>query len=228
MDVLDNPIWHSLNTHHANLALGDNFSRQYPESVTNLGGMPEFSPVAQASLLQHFADRKGLGLFLQKIPELSQGMAFVYQLKLNQMICEDLKPVNGQPFLELSLGDVDEMVALAKATAPGPFGPRTIELGNYIGIRNESGKLIAMAGERLQLDKFAEISAVCTDPAYRGKGLAKALVSEVAARIMRRGKTPFLHVLPTNESAIKSYLALGFKKRRDFDLCVVERSKESP
>jgi predicted GNAT family acetyltransferase len=85
-----------------------------------------------------------------------------------------------------------------------------------------------MAGERLQLDKFAEISAVCTDPAYRGKGLAKALVSEVAARIMRRGKTPFLHVLPTNESAIKSYLALGFKKRRDFDLCVVERSKESP
>lgn len=38
--------------------------------------------------------------------------------------------------------DVPDMLALTAATQPGPFGLRTIELGDYLGVRKE-GKLAA-------------------------------------------------------------------------------------
>ena len=50
-----------------------------------------------------------------------------------------------------------------------------------------------MAGERLRPPGWTEISAVCTDPAWRGHGLASRLTRAVAACIVARGETPFLH-----------------------------------
>jgi ribosomal protein S18 acetylase RimI-like enzyme len=115
--------------------------------------------------------------------------------------------------IPLGPADVPEMLDLVARTEPGPFLPRTIELGGYLGIRR-GGALVAMAGERLRPPGWAEISAVCTDPAFRGKGLATRLTLAVAAAISARGEQPFLHAASDNVSALRLYESLGFRLRR--------------
>jgi GNAT superfamily N-acetyltransferase len=113
----------------------------------------------------------------------------------------------------LGPADVPEMLDLVARTRPGPFLPRTIELGGYVGIRR-NGALVAMAGERLRPPGWSEISAVCTDPALRGQGLGSRLTLAVAAAITDRGEVPFLHAAADNVSAIRLYESLGFRLRR--------------
>ena len=106
------------------------------------------------------------------------------------------------------------MLELTERTKPGPFLPGTVELGGYLGIRRE-GRLVAMAGERMRPPGFAEISAVCTDEGWRGHGFAARLTRAVAAGIVARGETPFLHAAADNVNAIRLYKSLGFIHRRD-------------
>ncbi|GGX58904.1 GNAT family N-acetyltransferase [Streptomyces fructofermentans] len=114
--------------------------------------------------------------------------------------------------VRLGPADVPEMLDLVERTRPGPFLPRTIELGTYLGIRR-GGALVAMAGERLRPPGFTEISAVCTDPGFRGEGLATRLILAVAFGIRERGETPFLHTGAGNTGAIRLYESLGFRLR---------------
>jgi predicted GNAT family acetyltransferase len=114
----------------------------------------------------------------------------------------------------LGASDTDDMVDLAARTQPGPFTSGTRLLGTYLGFRRE-GQLIAMAGERLHPEGWTEISAICTDPAARGQGLATRLTRAVAHGIRQRGETPLLHVASTNENAIRLYRAMGFEPRRE-------------
>jgi predicted GNAT family acetyltransferase len=118
--------------------------------------------------------------------------------------------------------DVPEMLALVELTKPGPFRLRTIELGTYIGLR-QSGRLVAMAGERLWIDDFREVSAVCTHPDVQGRGYARALIARVVNRMMRAGQTPILHVESANKRAIDLYLALGFVPRTELSLLYARR-----
>jgi predicted GNAT family acetyltransferase len=104
------------------------------------------------------------------------------------------------------------MLELTARTKPGPFLPRTIEMGTYLGIRRD-GRLAAMAGERLHPAGWTEISAVCTDEARRGQGLSSRLILALGAQIRARGEIPFLHVLTTNP-ATGLYEKLGFRNRR--------------
>ncbi|MFJ8922934.1 GNAT family N-acetyltransferase [Streptomyces sp. NPDC102415] len=113
----------------------------------------------------------------------------------------------------LGPADVPEMLDLVERTRPGPFLPRTVELGTYLGIRR-AGALVAMAGERLHPPGWTEISGVCTDSSVRGQGLASRLVRAVAHGIRERGETPFLHAAASNTSAIRLYESLGFTLRR--------------
>ncbi|WP_371634156.1 GNAT family N-acetyltransferase [Streptomyces sp. NBC_01259] len=113
----------------------------------------------------------------------------------------------------LGPADVPEILELIALTQPGPFLPRTIELGGYLGIRDR-GRLIALAGERLHPPGWTEISAVCTHPDHRGRGLATRLVRAVAAGIRDRGDTPFLHAAADNTQAIRLYESIGFTLRR--------------
>ncbi|TDC02029.1 GNAT family N-acetyltransferase [Micromonospora fluostatini] len=115
--------------------------------------------------------------------------------------------------VRLTAADVPEMLDLVARTRPGPFLPRTVELGTYLGIRRH-GALVAMAGERLRPPGWTEISAVCTDPAHRGQGLASRLVRAVAAGIRARGEHPFLHAAASNTAAIRLYESMGFRLRR--------------
>ncbi|MEV7320511.1 GNAT family N-acetyltransferase [Streptomyces sp. NPDC093970] len=119
----------------------------------------------------------------------------------------------GADLVELGADDVPEMLALVARTEPGPFRPRTRELGTYLGIRDR-GVLVAMAGERLRPPGWTEISAVCTAPEARGRGHAGRLVNELATRVLARGERPFLHAAESNTGAIALYERLGFESRR--------------
>jgi predicted GNAT family acetyltransferase len=95
--------------------------------------------------------------------------------------------------VELNTTLSPEMIELTALTKPGPFDKRTHELGTYLGIFREK-KLVAMAGERLKVPGYTEVSAVCTHPQHTGHGYARVLMCEVMRRIRERGETPFLHV----------------------------------
>jgi predicted GNAT family acetyltransferase len=132
--------------------------------------------------------------------------------------------VDDQDVIQLGNVDVNDMLELVQKTKPGPFGKRTIEMGHYIGIRDQ-GRLIAMAGERMSLDGYVEISAVCVDEDWRGRGLAGRLVQIMRRKIEQRGETAFLHVISDNRSAIALYERLGFEWQRTFCLTRFERAE---
>jgi ribosomal protein S18 acetylase RimI-like enzyme len=125
--------------------------------------------------------------------------------------------------IRLGIDDVEEILRLVQKTEPGPFLARTVELGGYLGVRAdiEGAPLVAMAGQRVATGNWREISAVCTDPAYRGRGLARELVDAVIANAHSRGERTFLHVLLGNP-AIGLYDAMGFRGRRALDIVVIE------
>jgi predicted GNAT family acetyltransferase len=121
----------------------------------------------------------------------------------------------------LTAADVPAMVELAELTKPGPFRQRTRELGEFFGIFEEE-RLLAMAGQRMRLPGFVEVSAVCTHPDARGRGSARVVMTEAIADILQRGSTPMLHVFAANDSAIRVYEGLGFVHRRSLHLAVLE------
>ncbi|WP_067823714.1 GNAT family N-acetyltransferase [Nocardia inohanensis] len=130
--------------------------------------------------------------------------------------------VAADPELEvLSAANVPEILELIARTEPGPYAPRTIEMGTYLGYR-VNGRLVAMAGERLHPPGWTEISAVCTDAEFRGRGLASRLIRAVGAGIRERGETPFLHALARNTNAISLYETLGFTLRKRSILTIVQ------
>jgi predicted GNAT family acetyltransferase len=120
------------------------------------------------------------------------------------------------------------MLALANLTKPGPFFERTHRLGDFIGVKVPDGKggrrLAAMAGERMRLPGFTEVSGICTHPDYRGHGYAGGLSRIVAGRILARGETPFLHAYAHNTAATGLYETLGFSLRRQMHMRVLTRA----
>ena len=143
---------------------------------------------------------------------------------VRQMVRAPAPPVAVDPrgLRMLDVGDVAQAMALARLTRPGPFGPRTIELGEYFGVF-DGPRLVAMAGERMAAGPYREISGVCTDPDARGRGLARQLVGHLAARQHARGQLSFLHVMDDNPGAIRLYESLGFATRGVHPVRVVMR-----
>ena len=221
---LDNPFWSSLADRHAHLARGGEFARRYPADTSPLAGLAAAGPANVAALeaLVEVGDDMALtGLF---VPALPANWETLYESRLTQMIRIDRPPLPDGDIQVAVLGaaDVAEMLALVELTHPGPFRPRTIELGTYIGIR-EAGRLIAMAGERLWIGDCREVSAVCTHPDVQGRGYGRALIARVVNRMLRAGQTPILHVDSRNTRAIDLYLALGFVRRAEYPLLYAKR-----
>jgi predicted GNAT family acetyltransferase len=226
--VLDNPIWHALLSAHASFAEGDSLAKRYPIEVSPLAAVREQSPQAYHSLGELLGEQDIAVLFLDAPPRPPEGWRLVHGLQMEQMVCTTPPEVipRGYAIEPLKPDDVPEMRALAELTEPGPFRQRTIEFGGYMGIR-DGGRLVAMAGQRLSLTGFTEVSAVCTHPEYRGRGYANALVAAVACAIFARGETPFLGVRQDNTGAIRVYEKLGFKIRRNLDVAVLMRPESN-
>jgi ribosomal protein S18 acetylase RimI-like enzyme len=112
---------------------------------------------------------------------------------------------------------------LAMLTKPGPFGPRTIELGDYYGVF-DGERLVAMAGERMHAGTLREISGVCTHPDVQGRGLASRLMRKLVRRQLARRETPFLHVMRENAVARRLYERMGFAVYRESVVRVVSPS----
>jgi ribosomal protein S18 acetylase RimI-like enzyme len=125
--------------------------------------------------------------------------------------------------IALGATESPEIVELAKLTNPGPIGPRSYEISDFLGMRDNAGQLIAMAGERFRVPGFSEISGVCTRPGFEGRGLAASLVVLVLDRIRKRGEVPFLHSRADNTRAIKLYERLGFVTRRSFPMRILRK-----
>ncbi len=220
--ALDNPAYGSLCGAHAPLAQVRGRARRYLPDVAPFLAMPS-PPSAQdwrdaAELVapgSYVAGRYGGA-------ELPEGWQAVQAFDLVQMIEEQVTGVECAEATPLGAADVPEMLELVARTEPGPFLARTIELGDYLGIRR-GGALVAMAGERFRVDGWTEISAVCTEPDHRGQGLASELMGALIAGIKRRSERAFLHVLSTNTGAIGLYEALGFRVRQTATLTVVTR-----
>jgi ribosomal protein S18 acetylase RimI-like enzyme len=223
---LDNPIWNALNSEQSAVAEGDWPARRFPAEIGPLSGLAE--PTAPAyDDLRGLVDVGGVvALFLDMEQEVMPGWSLERAGLLSQMVLSedaDIAHISLPAEAELrrlTREDVAAMVTLAKLTEPGPFGVRTHELGEFFGMF-EYGRLMAMAGQRLHLPGFREVSAVCTHPDARGKGYARALMSEVMARIRSEGETPFLHSFAHNAPAIRVYEDLGFRLRRNLHLAVL-------
>ena len=223
--ALDNPIWSSLSTRHAHLALGGALARRYPPSISPLAALPaaESANVAALQALVEIGDDVAIaGPYVPT--ELPGTWETLRTLRVTQMIRTEKTPLpEGVVDASiLSAADVPEMLALVELTKPGPFRPRTIELGTYLGIRL-GGRLVAMTGERTWVGDFREVSAVCAHPDVQGRGYARALMGRVINRMLRLGQTPYLHVESVNTAAIGLYLALGFSRRLEFSLLHAKR-----
>jgi predicted GNAT family acetyltransferase len=120
-------------------------------------------------------------------------------------------PGSRADIVPLSNADAPEMVALTTLAFPGFFRARTCEMGAYYGVRSASGELIAMGGERMKLNEFSELSAVCTHPAFRGHGFATSIMWQLIQDHRRDGLKSFLHVACTNLSATALYERMGFE-----------------
>ncbi|AXG81758.1 GNAT family N-acetyltransferase [Streptomyces paludis] len=210
--LLDNAAWAALTGPHAHLAERVGRAARYPVDVSPFTALADpDDPRAWDDL----AALVGPGTVtpVTGIRTVPAGWETVQNGEGVQLVDTALYAEPAPEAVRLGPADVPEILALIALTEPGPFLPRTVELGTYLGIR-DGGRLIALAGERLRPPGWTEISAVCTHPDHRGRGLATRLVRAVAAGIRERGDTPFLHAAASNTGAIRLYESIGFTLRR--------------
>jgi ribosomal protein S18 acetylase RimI-like enzyme len=210
--ILDNAAWTSLHGPHARFAQVLGQAARYPQDVSPFVAIaPEPDQRVWGDLATLVGPGGNVALAGANL-EPPADWEIVGRGQGVQMIAPNFRGDGDPEIVQLSSRDVPDMLELIERTKPGPFLPRTIELGDYLGIRRQ-GLLIAMAGERLHPPGWTEISAVCTDEEYRGQGLATRLVNAVGAGIAARGDTPFLHASILNTNAIRLYESLGFTVR---------------
>jgi ribosomal protein S18 acetylase RimI-like enzyme len=213
-DVLTNPAWYALVGAHASHADSHGLARRYDPDVSVFHAIDE--PTAEAwDDLAQLATNKVVVLFREApLPEPPAGWKVLFSGEGHQMV--RTTPAASGPTLPddatlrpLSDADVPAMVDLVTRTEPGPFRPRTIDLGGYVGIFHGDA-LVAMAGERFHPPGYVEVSAVCTDPSVRRRGYASIVTTAVADAIAANGDIPMLHVADDNVRARAVYEQLGF------------------
>ncbi|MFF8615969.1 GNAT family N-acetyltransferase [Streptomyces sp. NPDC015350] len=210
---LDNPVRAALTGPHGHFAERRGRILRYPVDVAPWVALPEEPEAedwADAAALAGPGGAIAITAFREPPPK---DWEVFFDAEGVQLVDAGVEAAPFPQAVRLGPADVPDMLALVERTRPGPFLPRTVELGTYLGVRRE-GVLVAMAGERLRLPGWSEISAVCTDESVRGQGLGTALVRAVVHEIGQRGETAFLHAAASNTDAVRLYESLGFALRR--------------
>lgn len=225
---LDRPVWHALTGRQASYSRRRGAAVRFAPDVGAFVAAEDNSDVALADLGELVAE-EGFGWLLQaQASPIAPGARVESAASCVQMIMSQLDapaPSGLDKARRLTDRDAAEMLALAKLTEPGPFFPHTHRLGEFWGVVVD-GRIAAMAGERMRLDGFTEVSGVCTHPKHRGQGYAAMLTWHVAARILARGEAAFLHSYATNAPAIALYERLGFRLRSEMTATVLVAEAE--
>ncbi len=228
MERLDNVIWSALTTRLAGLGVRHGAAAKFDREVSILGGIAEPTVAAYDDLARLLEVGDEVGIFAAEAPSVPN-LAVIRSVPLLQMarLHDDAPPAPefaaGHQLVSLRAGDVPEMAALVEICKPGPFNRRTHEMGDFFGLRFD-GQLVAMAGERMRVPGFTELSAICTHPAHLGRGHAAALMSVLIRRVHARGERACLHVLPENTRAIAVYERAGFTARLRSRYVVLRRT----
>ena len=225
MRELDNPAWHALKGEQRAFGMVGERAARYLPDVSPIAAVADQSRDALVELAGFVEPGRFVAVVAPgELPDELWRMAAM--APLSQWVCPDPPAVDAEiDWVELTDAHAGEMLELARATDPGPFETRTHRLGNYVGVIRDA-RLVSMAGERICLSGYREVSAVCTDAAYTGRGFAQALVLEIVRRQQSAGCIPFLHVRtgsPAEAQAIHVYEKLGFHKRGDYAMSVLVR-----
>lgn len=208
-------MWHALSGPQHYLAEGGPYARRYPTSIGPFSAVPDEPSEEHFVALRELVGPGNVATLFRGEASAPEGWEVLGLINGVQMMGPTVAPA--EPALPgivaLDGSDAEEMVSLATRTKPGPFAERTWELGTYLGVRIE-GRLVAMAGQRAKITDYVEISAVCTDQEFTGRGLARALINAQVSRIIADGRLPMLHAAATNTRAISLYEHLGFRHRR--------------
>lgn len=212
--VLDNPIWESLRSRHRDIARIHGDVARYPAQVAPFLGVPR-DGVDARDALPALLEPGETTLLIGAVPQVPHGFELKKLAMLAQMVCpHEVADVPGPDVIELGEEHREDVLALTALVYPHYFRPYTMRLGRYFGIYQD-GRLAAIIGERMGMDDWQEISAVCTHPDFLGRGYARQLLAMLGNDNLRRGRTPFLHVAHENARAVDVYLRGGYEQRCD-------------
>lgn len=221
--ILDNPIWESLISRHRSLAQRQGDVACYPAQVAPFLGVPADGLDVSAAL-EALVPGGDTVLLLGRTPAVSESWRLEKLAMLAQMVCPArMAEVDGPGIIELTDAHRADVLALTALVYPHYFRPRTMELGRYFGIYQE-GRLAAIIGERMGMDDWQEISAVCTHPDFNGRGYARRLLVWLSNDVIERGRTPFLHVSHENQRAKQLYEQNGYRDRPDIPFWSLRRA----
>ena len=221
---LDNPAWSALTTVQASFSDGTINARRYKPGLLPFVGFAKPDPAAVADLDPLILPGETFYI-IGEIPPLPANWVLEKELPCAQLLAPaDLHgmPQPQENIIPLGEADKEEMYQLITSVQPGYYLPDTRKLGDYYGIREKgqgntaaTGSLMAMAGERIRLTGYSELSAICTHPGQTGHGYAQQLIAWLCRKQAAAGITPFLHVALSNERALRLYIYLGFRHRRE-------------
>ncbi len=214
--MLDNPAWHALHTNHAHLSVQRGAACRYPADVSPYAALESATECALRDLAELLTPGESVWVIAGELPPV-KGLVYEEQLVCLQMLMPHRQSAAKQTHLisPLTCENAAEMVALTDIAFPGFFRLRTCLMGQYFGIRSDTGELIAMAGERLAPPGLPELSGVCTHPSHRGRGYAADLIWRVIRHQREQNQQPWLYTTSTNAGAIALYRRLGFELRRE-------------
>ncbi|MDI4632794.1 GNAT family N-acetyltransferase [Pelomonas sp. V22] len=202
LPLLDNLMWHALSGAQSRFALGSGAVRRMAPGFSPLIGFedPERPDLAALTALCEPGERFYCSVWAGPAPA---GWRIEAEAQMFSMVWHGPCPTHDEApeALPLTAAHAQQALDLALLTKPGPFGLRTLELGDYFGCFDKQGRLMAMAGERMQAGNLREISGVCTHPDFQGRGLAKRLMLKLVRRQVQRGEQPVLHVMSANAGA---------------------------
>ena len=219
---LNNPAWYALTEMHQHFAEGNDAVKRYQQNIAPFAGCIADQPVSPEAFDQCFNITDSFYI-IGDLPLLPSNYNIESKLLCLQMIAPSIKAVPATARIaQLSEADDEDIITLMELVFPGYYQPDTRLMGDYFGIRC-NGKLVAITGERMQMNGLTEVSAVVTHPDFTGRKYAQQLVSLVAAKNLDAGIIPFLHTAEINERAIKVYELLGFIPRRIIAVWKIKR-----